>query len=428
MDGPPKKTAAGGDGVMFSNPAVSSLFSVRSHCLTNYAKESNLVRWWRTLKQGGQLSTSDGRTVYLLEHGLPNIHDGPDISGVSLLIGSRLIRGDVEFHIHESDWFYHHHHEDPRYDDVILHVVAKCGNRRAVTSSGKQIDLVEISSDCFGFKREAMLCQLTRRCDETTILRFLQPLARIRWIRKVSRVRATIRETKDVQEAFYIQSFRSLGLKGNEQLFESLAKSIPFTLLSKLRNLDEILAMFLGAAGFLNSGFKIDAELSHYHHLWNDLSHQFKLEKTFPPKAWKRRGIRPKAFPERRMRLGAGIVWALLEGWQPWERSLEETLVDLNHIFTHTLPKKGWCIEWLGNVILPFQEAWDEFCLSGGSDERFLQWFILDLGYSYGQFSQQFSPYLKPKHLSNFGIQQGLLALLERYCELDLCRLCPLRR
>ncbi len=55
---------------------------------------------------------------------------GPDIRDAVLQFapehGSAVaerVTGDVEFHIRCSDWYAHQHHTDPRYNNVILHVV-----------------------------------------------------------------------------------------------------------------------------------------------------------------------------------------------------------------------------------------------------------------------------------------------------------------
>ena len=49
---------------------------------------------------------------------------GPDFrDAVVVLDGARLV-GDVELHLRAANWYGHHHQRDPRYDGVVLHVVA----------------------------------------------------------------------------------------------------------------------------------------------------------------------------------------------------------------------------------------------------------------------------------------------------------------
>lgn len=126
-------------------------------------QESDLARdWWR-LPPHTLLSLEDGRRCQLLYAGQPGGPAGPDVRDVVLLLlppvvpapaeieqeetdkraevgslpsmrendewgepgkaaGETLV-GDVEFHLRAGDWFTHGHHTDPRYNQVILHVV-----------------------------------------------------------------------------------------------------------------------------------------------------------------------------------------------------------------------------------------------------------------------------------------------------------------
>jgi hypothetical protein len=93
-----------------------------------------VLRWWR-LPTGCLLPLGDGRVYRLLFAGRPGGNAGPDIRDAVLQdvsSGGAFARrgdwkdwktGDVEFHIRTSDWVRHQHHLDPRYNQVILHVV-----------------------------------------------------------------------------------------------------------------------------------------------------------------------------------------------------------------------------------------------------------------------------------------------------------------
>lgn len=385
--------------------------------------ESELIRWWLSLEDGTRLSPLNGPAIYLLSHGSRNNYDGPDFLGARLMVDDQASQGDVEFHIHERDWFAHRHHKDSRYDNVILHIVARGGIRRAVTGSGRPVPLLEIRPDRI-ISGEEVFCQLTDECDEKTANEALRRMAKIRWMRALYRMHSALREMEDTREAFYVQSFWSLGLKGNEYLFERLSRSLPLSTFSNLRDHREVLAVLLGVSGLFDSEL-IEEDLSVSE--WSSFFNELHVKEMFSSDLWRRKGVRPSAFPERRMGLGARIVWALLEGWEPWKNGVQKTLSDIEAMFRVKVSAKGWYSEWLGNVIIPFQEALEELQHEQGGDERFLRWFELDLGYTYGKVSRQFSPYLKQKQLTNFGMQQGLLSLQERYCETNLCRLCPLR-
>lgn len=89
-------------------------------------RESDLARAWWRLQPRTRLPLSDGRSYLLLYGGQPGSSVGPDVHDVVLCSpqeeADQLV-GDVEFHVRAGDWFVHGHQDDPRYNQVILHVV-----------------------------------------------------------------------------------------------------------------------------------------------------------------------------------------------------------------------------------------------------------------------------------------------------------------
>ncbi len=66
----------------------------------------------------------DGRRVRVIAPGKWNLLGGPDFRGARLRWGDGPeITGDVELHLHATDWAAHAHARDPAYDGVVLHVV-----------------------------------------------------------------------------------------------------------------------------------------------------------------------------------------------------------------------------------------------------------------------------------------------------------------
>jgi len=80
--------------------------------------------------------TDDGSALDILSPGTVNPSDGPDFKRAHIVLDELEIFGSIEIHTDENDWFGHGHHHQPSYDQVILHVVLKKGNRRAVRSDG----------------------------------------------------------------------------------------------------------------------------------------------------------------------------------------------------------------------------------------------------------------------------------------------------
>jgi hypothetical protein len=93
---------------------------LRESFLPIHVQEKDLARRWYTLPPGSLLPLSNGYSYQLIFAGRPGGPQGPDIRDAIL---HPAIVGDVELHIRASDWFTHQHHRDPRYNNVILHVV-----------------------------------------------------------------------------------------------------------------------------------------------------------------------------------------------------------------------------------------------------------------------------------------------------------------
>jgi hypothetical protein len=65
----------------------------------------------------------DGRPLRIAHPGRWNLLGGPDFRQARLLLGGEDLTGDVELHLHASDWAAHAHAMDHAYTQVILHVV-----------------------------------------------------------------------------------------------------------------------------------------------------------------------------------------------------------------------------------------------------------------------------------------------------------------
>ncbi len=104
--------------------------------------ERDVARFWWSLPVWTPLPLTNGETWHVIFPGFPGGGPGPDVRDAVLspfisdsslsnsLYGqeqcSTRIVGDVEFHIHTSDWRAHSHATDPRYNSVVLHMVMIC--------------------------------------------------------------------------------------------------------------------------------------------------------------------------------------------------------------------------------------------------------------------------------------------------------------
>ena len=80
--------------------------------------------WKHKLLPLSELETTDGRIIEILDPGLHNRNAGPDFFNAKVKIGGTPWAGNVEIHLKASDWYRHGHDRDPRYNNVVLHVVA----------------------------------------------------------------------------------------------------------------------------------------------------------------------------------------------------------------------------------------------------------------------------------------------------------------
>lgn len=68
-------------------------------------------------------STADGKRLQVLAPGRMNVHEGPDLLDMALLVGGEIYIGNAEFHRRSSDWLRHGHDADVRYHNLVLHIV-----------------------------------------------------------------------------------------------------------------------------------------------------------------------------------------------------------------------------------------------------------------------------------------------------------------
>jgi len=367
-----------------------------------WLREEQLSIWWFGLPIGSRLLTVEGEIIHLLEYGEKNRYDGPDVNGVLLLSSKGLLHGDVEFHLREKDWNNHGHQTNPCYDNVVLHVVSEINSFRAKKTDGRAVPAVIVPIKDVE-RLSSNSCRLDTVIDSERVISALWPLTHIRWGAKKSAARESVKRCGDIRQAFYESTFWALGLKGNEDNFLRLSRITPLRKLEHLPDEVKIHKYLLHESGF-HEGDK-------------QLNHSF---------AWRRCGIRPAAHPESRLKFGAAVAVKLLSGWEPWSNPEDGTFKALSGMFNKSLPGQSWCFEWLGNVIVPFQAAWQE-----ENSERMVQlieeWWRLKNNQTYGKLNRQFKDFLSPKLLQSFGVRQGLLTLQTRYCNEKLCELCPLK-
>lgn len=103
---------------------------IRERLKASDIDEREVARRWWTLPLHSLLPVNSGETYELLYAGRPGGSMGPDVHDAVLRdrgTDQQLI-GDVEFHTASSEWRQHQHASDPRYNQVILHIVLICND------------------------------------------------------------------------------------------------------------------------------------------------------------------------------------------------------------------------------------------------------------------------------------------------------------
>lgn len=88
-----------------------------------------------------------GHSYLIVYGGKPGGSLGPDFTDAVVKRDDGITyRGDIEIHVRESDWRSHGHHNNPRYNGVVLHVVAAESNGRpALKATGTTIPLLALN-------------------------------------------------------------------------------------------------------------------------------------------------------------------------------------------------------------------------------------------------------------------------------------------
>ena len=281
--------------------------------------------WYDQLFSGAPLRTTDGRNLKVLSPGWWNRAEGPDFKGAQIEFNGRLRTGDVEIHLQHVGWRQHGHHLDARYDDVMLHVVLD-GEVRAdpQTAAGRPVPVLILSdvlaNDIGVLAEELSLEEYPHRVEGTfghcagiveaygsdRVTDLLHLAGEWRMLFKARTLRERM-ERIGGDQAVYEALLYALGFSHFKQHFKVVARQLPFERASQLAKEDALLleAALLQIAGLLPNTLPEGTDAVPHHARLRGLRNA-RLDGLRPlPLEWKRVGVRPINYPERRM---AGIA------------------------------------------------------------------------------------------------------------------------
>lgn len=205
--------------------------------------------WYDRAMRPSNLVTRTGETLRVIHPGDWNLGAGPDFRNAVLEVGPdrRRLRGDVEIHLHPSDWTAHGHGGDPAYRNVVVHVTWSCGPDPVTLPKGavsvwlgrfltpqvgfapEQIDL-----GAYPFARlpsEDRPCHGRLAADPDLAGMVLAEAGAYRLETKARRIRQLLSSGRERRtEVFYREVMNALGYKRNSPGFRQVAERVPYAL------------------------------------------------------------------------------------------------------------------------------------------------------------------------------------------------------
>ncbi|ARS34114.1 DUF2851 family protein [Pontibacter actiniarum] len=266
--------------------------------------------WQHQYFSKAALATSEGEPLQVLRVGFYNTDAGPDFREAVLRVGNVEWSGSVEVHLSASDWHRHQHQHDPKYDQVVLHVVWQA-DVPVTRTDGSLVPVLELQHRVdLGLLQTYQMLQQARSVipcaafwpgvPEITKTGMLARALAERLEEKGEEVLQVYRSYgNDWEQAVYHTLLRGFGFKINQQAFEQLAKALPFHVVRRHQHsLLQLEALLLGQAGFLT-----DAEDAYAQQLQREytyLRHKYKLE-PLQRHQWNFLRMRPANFPTVRL-------------------------------------------------------------------------------------------------------------------------------
>ena len=271
--------------------------------------------WKHRILPLSELRTTDGRSVEVIDPGLPNMHAGPDFFNAKVRIDGVMWVGNVEIHERSADWFLHGHDTDAAYNNVVLHVAAVV-DADVVTERGDRLPQVQLAVPqqvlsnyhrLLAFDRYPPCREAVLPLDAIKKRSWLSALVAERLNEKTEAIRRRVALFEGSWEAaFFATMARSFGFGVNSEAFEQWAERLPLMQIAHHRDDPfQVEAMFMGMAGLLDEAQMTpttrEAALADPYFLslkreFGYLSRKFRLE-PMSRQAWRFLRLRPQNFP-----------------------------------------------------------------------------------------------------------------------------------
>ncbi|SFP81062.1 DUF2851 family protein [Hymenobacter arizonensis] len=283
--------------------------------------------WQHQYFDKADLRTAGGEEIQVLRPGHRNADAGPDFLNARLRLGEVEWNGAVEIHLRASDWARHNHQIDPKYDQVILHVVGS-HDAEVVRTNGSLIPALALQPrlmpELLGRYTALVEAPAAAPLPCAPLLGLVPEITRTMMVdralfERVERKADAVLDLhqhlgQDWEATTYHALMAAFGFQKNSEPLARLAKALPLAVLRRHRhNPRQLEALLFGQAGFLadNEETVADEYIQSLKQEHEFLRHKYNLgAAALQVHEWNYLRLRPANFPPVRLGQLAGLLHA----------------------------------------------------------------------------------------------------------------------
>ncbi|HNY54851.1 MAG TPA: DUF2851 family protein [Chitinophagales bacterium] len=269
--------------------------------------------WQNKLFNTKDLKTLNGSELQILDFGKYNTDGGPDFWNAKIKIDDVILIGNIELHIHASDWKLHKHEQDKKYNNVILHVIyfndEPVSNLPSLELNGRIPAVLLDKYEDMMLSQKDLICEnLFDTIDEFTFENWKERLVIERMERKSAEILENLKlNNNDWEQTCYQLLGKYFGSHINKEPFELLTRFLDYKILLKHKeDVFQLEALLFGVAGFLNKDF-VEIYPRELKQEYEFLKHKYDL-KQIQEHHWQFLRIRPVSFPTIRIAWFAKVM------------------------------------------------------------------------------------------------------------------------